>query len=79
MGNREQHDNWINRIRLELLNAGFDIQKLRVDLQPKFVIIVKPVQFLEGEVWNRLMELLRGLGFRWFREDGAWKKGMIES
>ena len=70
---------WIHRIKRELLNAGFDIQKLRIDLHPGFVLVVKPVQFLEGEVWNRLMTLLRALSFRWFREEGAWKKGVVES
>lgn len=78
MANREQPDDLIHRTKLELLNAGFNIQKLRIDLHPSVMLVVKPVQFLEGEVWNRLMALLRGLGFRWFREEGAWKRGSIQ-
>jgi len=75
----KQPDNCIRRIKLELLKAGHDLQNLRIDLQPSVIVVVKPVQFLEGEIWNRLMVFLRGLGFRWFKDERAWKRGMIES
>jgi len=78
MANDEQFDNLIHRTKLELLNAGHDIQKLRIDLQLSVIVVVRPVQFLEGEIWNRLMVLLRRLGFRWFREEGAWKRESVQ-
>ena len=78
MANREQPDDLIHRIKFELLNAGLDIQKLHIDLHPSVVIVVRPVQFLVGEIWIRLMAFLRRFGFRWFREEGAWKRGSIQ-
>ena len=79
MANREQFDNLIHRTKLELLNAGYDPQMFRIDLQPSVIVVVKPIRFIDGEVWDRLTALLQKFGFRWFREEGAWKRGMIAS
>lgn len=69
--------NLVPRVKFSLLDAGFDIHSLDIDLLPTVVIVIKPTRFLEGEIWNRLTEFLRKRGFHWYREDGAWKKGMM--
>ena len=79
MVSREKPENWLHRLKYELLNAGFDIKNLHIDLVPSVIVVVKPIRFLEGEVWNRLMAFLQGFGFHWDREGGAWKKGMTKS
>lgn len=77
MPNREL-DNRIHHTKLELLASGFDIHNLHIYLQPGGVIVVKPLQYLQGEEWNRLATTMRGLGFSWFRNDRAWKRKMIQ-
>ncbi len=77
MANREL-DNRIHHTKLDLLDSGFDIHKFHIILQLGGVIVVKPLQYLQGEEWKRLVTLMRALGFSWVRNDRAWKRKMIQ-
>lgn len=74
---REEND-VVRRIKVSLNSAGFDIKKVRIDLQPSVIVVVKPAQYMDAEVWDRLTAFLKRLGFYWYREDSAWKKGMLQ-